>query len=139
MPIEIEQIADEDKVYRLVAKSFYSEKKQRVGENAFSMRSGEDGLSVDWNKNNTPEQSLERVNKTYKHNQTIFKSSDDFLVYEIDVAFAKSLEFVNEIKHDPIFNDPEMIGIPNNPVHALIINTKDEEVRVKLRDHARKL
>jgi hypothetical protein len=61
------------------------------------------------------------------------------LIYEIDVAFAKNLEFVNEIKHEPIFNDPEMIGIPNNPVHALIINTKDEEVRVKLRDHARKL
>lgn len=100
------------------------------------MREGEDGLSVDWNKNNTPKQSLERVNLTFKHNQTVFKNSEDFLLYEIDVAFARSLEFVSDVKHDPIFNELEITGTPNNYAHSLIINTKDEEVRVKLRDHA---
>ncbi len=59
------------------------------------------------------------------------------MIYEIDVDFARNLEYVNDVKHDPIFHNPEIIGMPNNLIHALIINTKDEEVRVKLRDHAR--
>ena len=80
MSLEKLHISDEDKVFRLVSKKFYSEKKQRIGENAFAMREGEDGLSVDWNKNNTPEKSLERVNLTFKHNQTVFKNSEDFFI-----------------------------------------------------------
>ncbi len=69
---KIEYIPNEDKVFRLVNKAFYSEKKQKISERAFAMREGEDGLSVDWNKNNSPEQTLERLNRTYKKGTTEF-------------------------------------------------------------------
>jgi hypothetical protein len=119
--------------------TFFSQKKQTISESAFAMRLGEDGLSVDWNNENTAEHSLERVGHTYKTNKTEFKNKADFMVYELDVDFVRQLEFVSDVVHDPVFNDPEILGKPNNPAHALIINTKDEEVRVKLRDHAKRI
>jgi hypothetical protein len=50
----------------------------------------------------------------------------------MNVGILRSDDFKQKIEHDPIFNDPEIVGTPNNQAHAIIIGEKDEEVRLKM-------
>jgi hypothetical protein len=47
----------------------------------------------------------------------------------MNVGILRSEGYRQEIKHDPIFNDPEILGVPNNKAHSIIIGEKDEQLR----------
>ncbi|MBV9576522.1 MAG: hypothetical protein JO149_07850 [Gammaproteobacteria bacterium] len=114
--------------------------RRKPSESNFSVKEGEDGLSVNWNKYSTPISSLIRVGKTYKHGKTQFKNPNDFYVYKLKVEYVRSIKKIKEIQHNPLFYaTPPIIGKPNNKAHTLVKweYIDDLEIRVKLRDHAK--
>lgn len=95
--------------------------------------------SCDWEKLSTPGETLKRVGKQYKHGkQGVFKNADEFFVFSWVTGFIRSLIPSQKVEHDPIFNNPEKEGYPNNPAHSIIIGDKsEEELRLKLSDEAK--
>jgi hypothetical protein len=97
----------------------------------------EDGLSVDWDKYSSPEQSLIRTGLTFRYNTQEFKDPRKFLVFRLNVGEVRQIEEVAAVTHTPVFHgDPPPVGSPNNRSHSSIISI-DEEVRLKLRDVAK--
>lgn len=140
---ETEEIPDESILYRFVHKTRMDRKNRRIpSESNFSIKKGEDGLSVDWDNYTTPAKSLARISRTYKYGKEVFKSYKDFYVFSLKSGFVKMIPDIRDVSHDPIFNgDPEPIGNPNNRAHSLIKFDfhNDPEVRLKLRDHAERI
>jgi hypothetical protein len=100
-------------------------------------------LSVDHAENTSPEISLSRVGATLKKDGT-YKNIRDFEIYSLNVRETMSIPGILDIFSDPINNNPEIPGTPNNPSHSLIhiSNTMEEdepEIYAKLRDNASKV
>lgn len=91
----------------------------------------DDGVSVDWNKYSTPEESLIRTGLTYKPNTTNFKDHTKFHVVQLKVGDIRTIEEIAGIAHTPILNDPEPVGSPNNMSHSSVFYS-DVEIRLKL-------
>jgi hypothetical protein len=134
IPWEIEPIPDTTAVYRMVP-SHMVKKGSRIPSESMFMPDA-DGLSVDWDKYATPEESLIRVGLTFRFNTQEFKDPTCFLVFKLKVGQTRQMEGVSQILHSPVFHaEPPLIGQPNNRSHSSIFGT-DEEVRLKLRDAA---
>lgn len=133
--IKREEIPNEDNLYCYVHKANIHPKTGQPRAAAFQNTPKEgDNLSCDWSKYSTPEETKSRVGKQYKFSSKEFKNPNLFGVIGFKVEILRSEDFSQEVKHDPIFNDPEIDGQPNNTAHAIIIGEKDEEVRLKMVD-----
>lgn len=135
----IEDIPENSLVYRLISKGQIGKKTRLPSENMFSP--DEDGLSVDWDRHTTPEDSLITVGRTYKYGKTEYKDPSNFLVFRLKVLDIIDLREDLAVNHTPVFNDPEIQGLPNNRSHSSVIgyNDQDEEIRIKLRDLAEQI
>lgn len=139
------RIPNTDNVWRIAEISRRDKANKAIPSiKVFSFSQYDDGkLSVDWNKLTTPEQTIARVGMSYKKDTTIFKEYNTREIYALNVSFLNDLgDYIKEVTHDPVFNNPEIIGTPNNPAHSLICcnNISDfdmPEFLTKLRDHAK--
>lgn len=94
-----------------------------------------DNLSSDWSELCTPESSRELIGRQFKHGKNEFKNPNDFFITSFLVQDLRN-NVEQRIQHDPVFNDPEVEGFPNNIAHSIIIDDKrdknDLETRMKL-------
>ncbi|MEX2411971.1 MAG: hypothetical protein WD607_11515 [Candidatus Paceibacterota bacterium] len=138
-----EHIPDDSSLFRHVHKTNMDKRNRRIpSESNFSIKKGDEGLSVDWDKYTTPGKIFARISNTYKFGKTEFKDHKDFYIYKLDTRFVRNIPDVRKISHDPLFNgDPASIGNPNNRAHSLVLFDlhNDPEVRTKLRDNALKV
>jgi len=133
-PWEIELIPDASNVYRLIPSHMVKKGSRIPAESMFVPDA--DGLSVDWDKYATPEESLIRTGLTFRFNSQEFKDPARFMVFKLHVGQVRKLEGVVEVNHTPVFHgNPPPTGRPNNRSHSSVTGT-DEEVRLKLRDAA---
>jgi hypothetical protein len=134
MPFEKETIPDDATLYCFVHKANVDYKRGNVPRAAAFQNTPKEGdnLSSDWSKYSSAEETRARVGKQFKFNSEIFKNPDDFCVLQMNVGILRSEDYKQKIEHDPIFNDPEIVGTPNNQAHSIIIGEKDEEVRLKM-------
>jgi hypothetical protein len=138
MPIE-----DTIRLYRMVHVSARDKANKAIPSiSAFTPTPNDNGkLSVDNASITTPETSLGRFGATYRFNSTTFKKIEDFNVYALNCGEIRELNKAIEIFSDPINNNPEVVGKPNNISHSLIdinaVSDEDEpELYLKLRDMA---
>jgi hypothetical protein len=134
MAFEKETIPNEATLYCFVNKANVDYKRGNVPRAAAFQNTPKDGdnLSSDWAKYSSAEETKARVGRQLKFNSDIFKNPEDFGVLQMNVGFLRSDNYKQKIEHDPIFNDPEILGTPNNQAHSIIIGEKDEEVRLKM-------
>jgi hypothetical protein len=134
MAWEKETIPNEATLYCFVHKANVDYKKGNVPRAAAFQNTPKEGdnLSSDWAKYSTPIETKERVGKQLKHNSENFKNANDYGVLQLNVGVLRSEDYKQKIEHDPIFNDPDVLGVPNNQAHSIIIGEKDEEVRLKM-------
>lgn len=134
-----EVIPDEDFLYCRIHNQFVNRKVTPFlpKESAFTNTPKEgDNLSTDWDKYTTAEDCRNLVAKQKKVGKDEFKNPNDFCIYKFNVNNIRLIETPKQIvEHDPIFNEPEAVGTPNNRSHAIIIGDKsDPELRLKLAD-----
>ena len=55
-----------------------------------------------------------------------FRNPYNFFIWRFSILALAAMNVSQEIIHDPIFNNPEIEGIPNNRAHAKIIGEKPE-------------
>lgn len=133
---EKEIINDESQVYSRVHKDFISNKDNLPKSTAFSNTPKDgDNLSCDWNKHTTAEASRLLIGKQIKKDGT-FKDPNLFSIWEMNVGKLRFEVIPNQnVEHDPIYNNPEKLGLPNNRAHSIIIGEKpinNAEFRVGL-------
>ncbi|RFM30975.1 hypothetical protein [Chitinophaga silvisoli] len=134
-------IPNKDHVFCRVVDSFISSKDKKPRASAFSNtpKTG-NNLSCDWDKYCTAESSRALIGKQYRPNTTEFKDPSKFYIYQLNVGEIRGIkipEREQEIEHDPLLNDPEIPGSPNNQAHSIMIGNKghekdDPELRLKL-------
>jgi hypothetical protein len=90
-------------------------------------------LSCDWNKYSSAIESRNLISRQHKFGTTVFKNQNEYFICAIHVNENLHLDPVQSFKHDPLYNFPEKIGIPNNRSHSLIIGNKEEKEAVKAR------
>ena len=91
-------------------------------------------LSVDHAENTiTPEISLSRVGATLKKDGA-YKNINDFEIYSLNVGEISLIPGVLDVVADPIVNDPEIPGVPDNPSHSLIhiSDSMEEEMQPEI-------
>lgn len=133
---EIEEIPLSDKLYVRVHKNNINPKTTEPRPAAFknTPEKGPD-LSSDWEKYSTPETSRELVSKQFKFGTNAFKNPNDFFIVSFTGDKLSSIKPNQNVKHSPQYNNPEVIGEPNNQAHSSIIGDKsDEEIRLKFVD-----
>jgi hypothetical protein len=131
--VKQEEIPNEDSLYCYIHQANIHPKTGNPRAAAFQNTPKEgDNLSSDWSKYTTPEETKARVGKQYKFGSKEFKNPNLFGVVSFQVGTLRSHDFSQEVRHDPILNDPEIEGQPNNRAHAIIIGEKDEEIRLKM-------
>ncbi len=134
LPWEPESIPDASQVFRLIPAHMVKKGSRIPSESMFVPDA--DGLSVDWDKYSTPEESLVRTGLTFRFQSEEFKDPARFLVFQLHVEQVRKLEGILAVNHTPVFHgNPPPAGRPNNRSHSSIIGS-DEEVRLKLRDVA---
>jgi hypothetical protein len=107
---EIENIPDEDVVYMRLHRSMI-DPEGNLNPGLIRLRPGEHGMSVDWNKYSTPEETRNRA-----------KVPADNGVVSFPVGGVRKIPF-QEVLHAPI---------PQNQAHAEIIgDKKDPEIRLR--------
>ena len=131
-----EIIQDESLVFSRVHKDFISSKDNLPKSSAFSNTPKDgDNLSCDWNKYCTAESSRLLISKQIKKDGA-FKNPDLFKIWEMEVGILRTKIAPKQIvEHDPVYNDPEILGLPNNRSHSIIIGEKpinEAEFRVGL-------
>jgi len=133
-----EIIPDEDSIYCRVHKDLL--KNSRPSARAF-MNTPKEGnnLSCDWSKYCTPEGSRALIGRQKNLKTGEFKRPLDFYIYNFRVQDLRYNDIMNQaVLHDPIFNEPEIEGKPNNQAHSIIVRSpKDEdyaEIRLKMVD-----
>ena len=129
-----ETINDQDKLYFFI--HIHAVKYDKEGTDPFVPESNltntpKEGpnKSCDWSKYHSPQATRDLRGKEYKFGKSVFKRPEEFFVHstkamdwrEINVQSCKQL-----VEHDPIFNDPEAVGTPNNRAHSIIIGNKDD-------------
>jgi hypothetical protein len=131
---ELEFIPDTDKVYCFVhslANVNPKTGKPRAAAFHNTPKQG-DNLSCDWEKYSTPQETKARIGQQFKTGTTEFKNPNLFAIVEFTTGVLRTEEYNQQIEHDPILNNPEIVGIPNNQAHSIIIGEKDEETRLKM-------
>ena len=108
----VEEILDSDQVYMRVHKSLAPSGELKPG----AFRDQEGGMSTDWSKYATPEETRNRA-----------RNPADNGVIEMTVAHVRAIEPL-KVTHEPLFD---------NRSHSEVFGDKDPEVRVKLKRIAR--
>lgn len=124
---EKEEITDLCKVNVRVATSFVSKKDGNPQAAAF-LNTPKDGsnLSCDWCKYATLKISKEIIGKQIKKNGE-YKDPEMFRFWNMNVGKIRSIVKPNqEVLHEPLYNNPELLGYPNNRSHSIIEGEKDE-------------
>lgn len=142
-----ESLPDSDNVYRLALVTDRDKRNKAIpAVRCFSlMPSDKNRLSVEWEKQTTPEECIARVACTYKRNTTIFKSYENREIYSLSINFLKSLSDIEDVIYDPVFFLKPEKGQVNNPAHSLVVfsldllsrNANEPEIYLKMRDHAK--
>ena len=132
---EVEEIPDDSIVYVRIHKDFISSKDNLPKSAAFS-NTPKDGnnLSCDWDKHCTAESSRELIAKQQKKDGS-FKDHNLFFIWGLKVEkIRKEINPNQSVEHDPVENNPEIIGSPNNRAHSIIIGEKpnNAEFRVSI-------
>lgn len=117
-------------LFRLLHETFIDKRTNRIKASCFNPE--DSGLSTDWNKFCTPEQSLVRTGKTFRFNSTEFKNPEKYSVIKLPVKAVRDIQEITDIRHTPRLKKPEVIGAPNNPSHSSVFYI-DEEVRLELK------
>ena len=79
-------------------------------------------LSCDWEKYTGINEMLVRINKEYKDAvKGTFKKGEEYSICSLNVEDVLSLNDIEGLIHDPVQNIPEIIGIPNNRAHCLLM------------------
>jgi len=92
--------------------------------------SPKEGMSTDWDRYTSAEESLIRVGLTKKHGSENFKDPNMFKIFSLKIEDIQMIQGVSSIDFTPINNTPEILGSPNNPSHTDVWFT-DVELRVK--------
>ena len=92
----------------------------------------DDNLSSDWCKYATPESSRQLIGKQ-KNKQGNYKNPFDFYIWRFNIQALMKMYVPQRIVHDPLYNEPELDGEPNNQAHSKIVGEKREnEAEFKL-------
>jgi len=142
-----DSLPDLDDVYRLAIVTDRDKRNKAIpAVRSFSLKpSDKNKLSVEWEKQTTPEECIARVGCTYKISTTTYKGFDNREIYSLKIDFLKSLSDVEDVIYDPVFFLIPEKGRINNPAHSLVIFSLDllsekanePETYLKLRDHAK--
>lgn len=134
MAFEKERIPDEATLYCFVHKANVDYKKGNVPRAAAFQNTPKEGdnLSSDWAEYSSAEETRARIGKQFKFNSQVFKDPRDFGVLQMSVGILRSEHYRQDINYDPIFNDPEILGVPNNKAHSIIVGEKDEQLRLDM-------
>lgn len=131
----VETIGDNYSLYIRIHINFISSKDGNPQAGAFKNTPKEgDNLSSDWSKYCTPDSSLELIGKQKKKDGS-FKNPKLFYIWEMNVGKIRNrINPSQKVNHDPIYNNPELDGHPNNRAHSIIIGEKpnNAEFRVNL-------
>jgi hypothetical protein len=106
---EVEYIPDDDLLYRRVHRKLLS---VLGGARAGAFTDHKGGMSTDWSKYSTPEDTRHRLSG---------QPPDEFAVAVLPVGEVRRLGLL--VEHDPL---------PENRAHTNVIGDKDAEVRLKL-------
>jgi hypothetical protein len=143
-----EPLPADDRVFRIVIKD-WREKSDKLTPlpKCFSLSSEDKkhgyGLSVDWERKTTPEESIARVGCSYKKDSQEYKGYENRELYAIEVGFLKSLESVRDVLYDPIIHEKPEKGNPENPAHSQaffnpeVLEKDEAEIYIKIRNHAK--
>ena len=104
----------------------YISPKDNLPRAAAFLNTPKDGtnLSCDWCKYATVAISKEIISKQIKGNGD-FKNPDIFRFWNMNVGKIRSeIKPTQKVKHEPLYNDPEIIGFPNNRSHSIIEGEK---------------
>jgi len=131
-----ESIPNNAILYCRVHKDLISSKTGKPSSSAFynTPRKG-DNLSSDWNKYTTPYQSRTLISQQYRFGTQEFKNPLDFFIVQFKVQDIHDKVEGQIVEHNPVYNNPKILGTPNNRAHAIIIGNKgnknDPEIRLK--------
>ena len=136
----VEDIPDEDFLYFFIHNQDigYDQDNQPVVKEAALSNTPKDGpnKSCDWSRYATPKETQALLGKQHRTGKTVFKNPAAFFVYAHGVELWRSVhqegrEYPEqEVRHDPIENQPEPTGKPNNRAHAIILGDKPDKLRV---------
>lgn len=105
---ELEEIADEDELYRRLSKLSHIKRNGKVSSAAFKRnKKPENSISVDIAKLTTPQEALARIGEDRK---------EQFVLGVLVAGYARSIGFC--VRHDPL---------PDNRAHSLIEGQNDGE------------
>ncbi|MGI0108317.1 hypothetical protein [Salinimicrobium sp. WS361] len=123
---ETEEIDNESNLYIRVHENFISSKDKKPKSSAFSNTPKEgDNLSSDWSKYCTPHSSRALIGKQKKRKDGTYKNPSSFFIWSLRVENVRNdINPNQEVKHDPVYNDPEDDYVPNNRAHSIIIGEK---------------
>lgn len=132
----VEPIPNEDNLYFRIHKSFIKNNREYPSESAFTNTPKDgDNISTDWSKYANPEQCRDLVSKIY-NNEGIPKDPRNYSIYSFGVGAVRNIKSITpEVIHEPIFNNPEIPGKPNNRAHSIIKTSKtgnDTRFRMEL-------
>ncbi|MEZ5031438.1 MAG: hypothetical protein R2787_08550 [Saprospiraceae bacterium] len=113
--------------------------KRRIpSPDCFALRSGEEGLSVNWHEKLDTVTHFLLIGIQYNRNSD-FLNPHMFRIYTLPMEWLRNLGGIKEIKHAPVYNgDPSPVGHPNNPWHAEIYFTdmeNNQDVRLWLSEY----
>ena len=83
----------------------------------------EDNLSSDWCKYCSPFTSRELIRRQ-KNQRGENKNPAHFYMWVFNILSLRNMDFPQKVEHDPLYNEPEIDGQPNNRAHSKIIGSK---------------
>lgn len=139
-------LPESDKVFRNVLITQRDRRNKNIpAVRCFSLSPNDNNkLSVDWEKQTTPEECIARIGASFRMRKEEYKQYNNREVYALDIAFLNSLSDIEKVVYDPIiFCTPEK-GKTDNPAHSLVVfleefankKIKEPEILIKIRDHA---
>lgn len=139
-------LPDCDRVLRIVEITQRDRRNRNIPNlRCFSLSPNDMGsLSVDWERETTPEESVARFGASFKHGKEVYKPYDNREVYAMEISFLNTLEYVEKVVYDPIYIGKHEKGKVNNTAHSLIKMSEalaqdcynDPETILKMRNHA---
>lgn len=88
-------------------------------------------LSSDWSKYCTPESSRELISKQ-KNLKGEYKNHLSFSIWQLNIGKLREIvKPLQNINHEPLYNNPEIDGKPNNRAHSIIIGEKPDNLEFR--------
>ena len=122
------KFSDECLLYRFAHNQYFDD--DRIPKSTAFKPDFQFGISCDWSKLSTPEDTLIRVGLTYKFESSLYKDFQEFSVIQFSVAKIKTIDEIIGLKHTP--KKKGLLGHPKNLSHSTMYHL-DVEVRIKLK------